>query len=424
MGRTEEQLGQPHRHQDRVAVHRGERLDKSIAALLRGPEAARACSRTRSLSGTTEFGPHAVHAGSHGPRPQRRHVCDLAGRGGGEGRCVSYGASDEFSYQTAVGQDVLLRSTRHHPVPAGDRPRAVDVPPQRHRPSIDGRPRSRRARGPRVMVQKECFFRLNRTAGESAPPVLLGRRRFFLDAGARRQVSWTAGPLGAPTAAVHQFPGGGACNGCQSLTQGGVRRAASSSSWRIFALKPLQLVCAAGRTPPARRDICTSISRICFIRASSSSFSWRRLAFQLFTQGEQLLFPRGVSAVGRSCNSLMRWCNSRITSDFSSSKVSYSVTVSRKLSVLAPQPLELHLVERRGFPSERCPARQARHAGRRRRPSLSRRGRLVRFPGVQWLGRGGRRFIGRRPGVEVSIDPVLAEALRMQGGLAMLSASQ
>ena len=46
---------------------------------------------------------HAVHAGGHWPRSQRRHIRHMAGRGG-IAAGTSYGQSDEFGYQGVEGR--------------------------------------------------------------------------------------------------------------------------------------------------------------------------------------------------------------------------------------------------------------------------------------------------------------------------------
>ena len=59
--------------------------------------------------------------------------------GGGIKGGVTHGASDEWSYKAVENVDLLLRPARHRPAPAGHRPHAPDVPPQRHRPPADRR---------------------------------------------------------------------------------------------------------------------------------------------------------------------------------------------------------------------------------------------------------------------------------------------
>ena len=78
-GGAAQQLGQPHRHRQRAAAHRPQ-VDQPDRRACSPTSSRAACSTTRSSSGRTEFGRHAVQPGAHGPRPQRRHLRRLAGR--------------------------------------------------------------------------------------------------------------------------------------------------------------------------------------------------------------------------------------------------------------------------------------------------------------------------------------------------------
>ena len=100
-GGADQQLGQPQRHPQPVAADGPERrpADRGVAARPEGPRpdgrhARRLQHRVR---------PPAVHAGSHRPRPQRRHVVAwLAGAGVKGG--AAHGESDPWAWRAAAGQ--------------------------------------------------------------------------------------------------------------------------------------------------------------------------------------------------------------------------------------------------------------------------------------------------------------------------------
>ena len=100
---------------------------------------------------TTEFGRMPCSQGSSG-RDHNPFVFTnwLAGGGIKGGVDARRERRVELQARRPEQPDLLLRRPRDDPAPARHRPRAADVPPQRHRPPADGRARARDRRHPGV----------------------------------------------------------------------------------------------------------------------------------------------------------------------------------------------------------------------------------------------------------------------------------